>query len=129
MMRFVMGLCLTAAFAFAQSSTVLFEGVKFSYQRAGETKWREDKGLLALNGAQKVMLINKDNKPLFIMRYDNISSMEFDEKKSKTLTIRYGGDSAPSGMVRMELSGKWKDILETIHSQSQKPIATISPKK
>ncbi|MBL0160522.1 MAG: hypothetical protein IPP47_26080 [Bryobacterales bacterium] len=121
-------IALLAGLAQAQSASLLFDGVKLFYQKPGETKWRDDKALLALDGGQRVMLLLKDNKPLFVMRYDNISSMSFNEKKDRTLTLTYGGDSSPSGTVRMELSGKWKEILETLRGQSQKPVAIVAGK-
>jgi hypothetical protein len=108
--------------ALAQSSTLLFEDVKLFYQKPGETRWRDDNALLALDGGQRVMILIKDNRPLFVMRYDNITSMSFDQKKDKTLSLQFGGESGPAGSVRMELPGKWKDILEAVKSQSQKPV-------
>ncbi len=117
-----------AGVALAQSSTLLFEDVKLFYQKPGETKWRDDRALLALDGGQRVMMLLKDNKPLFVMRYDNIGSMAFDQKKDKTLTLKFGGESGPAGSVRMELPGKWKDILEAIRSQSQKPVQMVMNK-
>jgi len=114
------GLCL------AQSSTILFEDVKLYYQRPGETNFQDDKGIMVLDGNQKVMLILKDNHPLFIMRYENISGMTFEEQRSRTLTILYGASSGPSGSVRMELPGKWRDILQTIQAQSGMKIEMIT---
>jgi hypothetical protein len=122
MMKTLFLFVVMAGVSLAQSSTVLFEDVKLYYQKPGETKWRDDRAMLALDGGQRVMMLLKDNKPLFVMRYDNIGSMSFDQKRDKTLTLKYGGDSGPAGSVRMELPGKWKDILEAIRSQSQKPV-------
>jgi hypothetical protein len=123
----VLGLLLTGV-CLAQTSTLLFEDVKLYYQRPGETKFSDDKGLMVLDGNQKVMLILKDNQPLFIMRYENINSMTFDEQRSKTLTIQYGASSSPSGSVRMELPGKWRDILQTIQAQSGTRIEMTAKK-
>lgn len=128
MMKTLFLFAVMAGVALAQSSTLLFEDVKLFYQKPGETKWRDDNALLALDGGQRVMLLLKDNKPLFVMRYDNISAMSFDQKKDKTLTLKYGAESGPAGSVRMELPGKWKDILETIKSQSQKPVEMVVSK-
>lgn len=127
MIRRICLLALFAAAAMAQSTTLLFEDVKLYYQKAGETKFRDDDGLLALDGAQKVMLVLRDNKPLFVMRYDNIKSMVFDEKKDKTLTLEFGGTGA-AGSVRMELRGKWRDIISTLQAQSGKPVQQIVKK-
>ncbi|MBI4893785.1 MAG: hypothetical protein HY821_24425 [Acidobacteria bacterium] len=112
----------------AQSSALLFDGVKLYYQRPGEKNFRDDRGVLALDGSQKVMLLLKDNRPLLILRQDSITSISFEEKKDKTLTIRYGGANEPSGSVRMELSGKWKDILEALRAQSGQTIQMIGKK-
>jgi hypothetical protein len=117
---FLAGLCM------AQSSTLLFEDVKLYYQRPGETKFQDGRGIMVLDGNQKVMLILKDNQPLFIMRYENINSITFEEQRSKTLTILYGASSSPSGSVRMELPGKWRDILQTIQAQSGMKIEMIT---
>ena len=117
-----------AGVALAQSSTLLFEDVKIYYQKPGETKWQDDRALLALDGGQRVMILIKDNRPLFVMRYDNVTSMSFDQKKDKTLSLQFGGSSGPAGSVRMELPGKWKDILEAIQSQSQKPVQMVMSK-
>ena len=121
-----MALLVFSALVYAQSSTLLFDDVKIFYQRAGETKFRDDKGVLALDGSQKVMLVLKDNRPLFILRHDNISNISFEEKRDRTLTIRFGGEGNPSGSVRMELPGKWREILETLRAQSGKPINMIA---
>jgi hypothetical protein len=117
-----------AGLSLAQSSTTLFDDVKIYYQRPNETNFRDDRGVLALNGAQKVMMLLHENRPLFVMRYENITSMSFDEKRSKTLTIKYGGDSAAAGYVRLELTGKWRDILETIRTQSGQQIQMVVSK-
>lgn len=106
---------------------VLFEDIKLFYQRSGETKFRDDDGLLALHGGQKVMLFIRDNRPLFVLRYDNITSMSFDEKQDRTLSIQYGGSGA-SGSARMQLKGKWRQIVETLQAQSGQTI-TMVPKK
>lgn len=74
------------------------------------------------------MILIKDNRPLFVMRYDNITSMSFDQKKDKTLSLQFGGSSGPAGSVRMELPGKWKDILEAVQSQSRKPVQMVMNK-
>jgi hypothetical protein len=127
MKKLLMAFCLLTGLAAAQSSTVLFEDVKLYYQRAGETKFRDDEGLLALDGSQKVMMVLRENRPLFVMRYDNVSSLVFDEKKDRTLTIQYGG-AGPSGSVRMELRGKWKQIVETLQAQAGKPVQMVVKK-
>lgn len=127
MIRRILILSLFTLAAFAQSPMVLFDDIKLFYQKPGETKFRDDNGLLALDGGQKVMLVLRDNRPLFVMRYDNVKSMVFDEKKDKTLTIEFGGTGA-SGSVRMELSGKWKDIISTLQAQSGKPVQQIVKK-
>lgn len=130
-MRGFFGCLLTFAFAglcLAQSSTLLFDGVKLTYQRPGETKFREDEGVLALDGSQKLMIHLKDNQLLFVMRYENIAGLTFEEKRSKTLTIRFGSTAGPAGSVRMELSGKWRDILEAIRAQSGQQIEMIAAK-
>jgi hypothetical protein len=112
-------------FGLAQSSTVLFDGVKLFYQRPGETEFREDKGVLGLDGSQKVMLVLKENRPMLVLRYESITKMTFEEKRSKTLTIQYGSSATPSGSVRMELPGKWRQILETLRAQSGAEIEMI----
>jgi hypothetical protein len=121
-----LGFLLTAGL-WAQAPAVLFEDVKLSYQRPGETKFREDKGLLALDGGQKVMMVLRENRPLFVMRYENITTASFDERKDKTLSLQYSGTGG-AGSVRMELSGKWKQILETLQAQSGKPVEIAAKK-
>lgn len=116
-----------AGIATAQSSLVLFEDVKLYYQKPGSTDFKDDDGLLALDGGQKVMIVTRDNKPLFILRYDNIVGMTFNEKKDKTLAIQFGGN-APAGSVRMELRGRWRQILETLQAQSGKQVQVIVTK-
>lgn len=127
MIRRLIALCFFAASLWAQSPMVLFEDIKLFYQRAGETKFRDDDGILALDGGQKVLVFIRDNRPLFVLRYDNISSMIFDEKQDKTLTIHYGGTGA-SGSVRMELKGKWKQIVDTLQAQAGKPVQIVVKK-
>ena len=121
-----MALLVFSGLVYAQSSALLYDDVKIFYQRAGETKFRDDKGVLALDGSQKVMLVLKENRPLFILRYDNINNISFEEKRDRTLTIRFGDEANPSGSVRMELPGKWREILETFRAQSGKPINMIA---
>ena len=114
--------------AAAQSAALLFDDVKLYYQRPGETNFRDDRGVLALDGSQKVMLLLKDNRPLFILRYENITSLRFDEKKDKTLSIQFGGSASPAGAVRMELTGKWRETLEAIRAQSGKAVDMVAKK-
>lgn len=125
-LRWTIGFLLTAGM-WAQAPAVLFEDVKLSYQRPGETKFREDKGLLALDGGQKVMMVLRDNRPLFVMRYENVTAASFDERKDKTLSLQYSGMGG-AGSVRMELSGKWKQILETWQAQSGKTVEMVAKK-
>jgi len=112
----------------AQSPTLLFGDVRLFYQKPGETKFRDDSGVLALDGSQKAMILMKDNRPLFVMRYENITGMTFEEKRSRTLTLRFGGSSGPAGSARMELPGKWRDILAAIRAQSGQQIEMIAKK-
>ncbi len=127
-MKWILLTLALSASAAAQSSALLFDDVKLFYQKPGDKNFRDDRGVLALDGAQKVMLVLKDNKPLLILRQDSITSITFEEKRDKTLTVRYGGASGPAGSVRMELPGKWKDILEALHAQSGQSIQMISKK-
>jgi hypothetical protein len=111
----------------AQAPAVLFEDIKLYYQRPGETKFRDDKGLLALDGGQRVMMVLRENRPLLVLRYENITSAAFDEKKDKTLSLQFSGTGG-AGAVRMELSGKWKQILETWQAQSGKTVEMVAKK-
>jgi Ca2+:H+ antiporter len=67
--------------------------------------------------------------PIFIMRYENIRSITFEEQRSRTFTILYGSSSSPAGSVRMELPGKCRDILQTIQAQSGMKIEMIVRKR
>ncbi|GEM_PF-6894615 len=117
--------CVFAAAAMGQTTAVLFEGVKLFYQDPGKEKFKDLKGTLALDSAQKVMMLLKDNKPWFVARYDNVTQFSFEEKRDKTLTVKYQDAPGPSGLVRLELGGKWKNILEMIRNQSGKTVEMI----
>jgi len=107
----------------AQSPALHFDDVKLYYQKPGNKKFHdEDKCVLVLEGGQKVMLLLKENKLMFVARYDNVTEFSFDEKHHKTLTVRYMGAPGPDGLARLELPGKWKNILETLRNQSGKTV-------
>jgi hypothetical protein len=64
---------------------------------------------------------------LLVLGWDSVRFAGFDEKKDKTLSLQFSGTGG-AGAVRMELSGKWKQILETWQAQSGKTVEMVAKK-